>query len=156
MQRKSLSGTAPGSFAPIQNTSALHPQQQIWNTAPTKQTYGNMSYPGAITSQPFSNQQTSYAPPIPTQSSTLPDPYAPQTPLSPAVPPPPPTSATSQSQSGSRPPSVGPHSRSKYLVDPSVKSGPAYGSTGGYGYGTPQSFPSPGGFAPQSPYGVKN
>lgn len=45
-------------------------------------------------------------------------------------PPPPPPPTTSSSGIGSRPPSVGPQTRSKYLIDPSVKSPSTYGQSG--------------------------
>lgn len=82
--------------------------------------------------------------------------------MTPAVPPPPPAANQSGgSLSGSRPPSVGPQSKSKYILDPSVKSGPTYGNSG-YGqnqamYGNPmqsQPFSTPGSFPAQSPYMV--
>ncbi|XP_076291003.1 COPII coat complex component secretory 31 [Lasioglossum baleicum] len=44
--------------------------------------------------------------------------------------PPPPPPPTGSSGVGSRPSSVGPQTRSKYLIDPSVKSTPSYGQTG--------------------------
>ncbi|KZC07796.1 Protein transport protein Sec31A [Dufourea novaeangliae] len=45
-------------------------------------------------------------------------------------PPPPPPPTTGSSGVGSRPPSVGPQARSKYLIDPSVKSTATYGQAG--------------------------
>ncbi|XP_034188166.2 COPII coat complex component secretory 31 isoform X1 [Osmia lignaria lignaria] len=45
-------------------------------------------------------------------------------------PPPPPPPTTGSSGIGSRPPSVGPQTRSKYLIDPSVKSPSTYGQSG--------------------------
>ncbi|XP_011708304.1 PREDICTED: protein transport protein Sec31A isoform X1 [Wasmannia auropunctata] len=107
-----------------QTTSA-----QNWNTNPLKQTYG------APTNQ-FNAQPTQlYGMPPPPQSqmqSTIYDQYSTshsynQAPIAQPLPPPPPTSASNLS--GSRPSSVGPQSRTKYLVDPSVKSTPSYGQT---------------------------
>ncbi|XP_017767013.1 PREDICTED: protein transport protein Sec31A isoform X1 [Eufriesea mexicana] len=45
-------------------------------------------------------------------------------------PPPPPPASSISSGVGSRPSSVGPQTRSKYIIDPSVKSTSAYGQTG--------------------------
>ena len=162
-------------FTPVQPSSApMASQAPVWNTAPTKQPFGgmpNQSYGGVITNQPYGNTGSAIppaGPPAPisqfTPSMAPPqsmDPYGSQygqqQPMTPAVPPPPPSSS---STSGSRPSSVGPHSRSKYILDPSVKSGPTYGSSG-YGqnnmYGgvqQPQSFPSASGFPTQSMYTV--
>ncbi|XP_048510063.1 protein transport protein Sec31A isoform X2 [Athalia rosae] len=95
--------------------------QNNWNTTPTKQSYGpstnqfgGSSHPGQIG-------------PIPTQpvQSTFPDQYAAhsygQLPAVPAVQPPPPPPTMGSNPTGSRPSSVGPQSRSKYILDPSVK-----------------------------------
>ncbi|XP_014223575.1 protein transport protein Sec31A [Trichogramma pretiosum] len=154
-------------FNPIQppsNASSMPPQQPSWNTAPTKQSFNNssMNYPGVANNQSYPSTQpaTPFVPSVPqAPPSMMQDPYTPQAPLTPAIPPPPPTSATNLSQSsGSRPGSVGPQSKSKYVVDPSVKSGSTYGPggygsasgfgpTGGYGYGGMQqpqpSYPAP-------------
>lgn len=48
--------------------------------------------------------------------------------ISQSLPPPPPSNASSGV--GSRPPSVGPQARSKYIIDPSVKSTSTYGQSG--------------------------
>ncbi|XP_054008172.1 protein transport protein Sec31A isoform X1 [Hylaeus anthracinus] len=52
------------------------------------------------------------------------------TPSSVSQPPPLPPPTTGSSGIGSRPPSAGPQARSKYLIDPSVKSTATYGQTG--------------------------
>ncbi|CAB0038171.1 unnamed protein product [Trichogramma brassicae] len=159
--------TQSNMFNPIQppnNASSMPPQQPSWNTAPTKQSFNNssMNYPGVANNQSYPSTQpvTPFVPSVPqAPPSMMQDPYTPQAPLTPAIPPPPPTSATNLSQSsGSRPGSVGPQSKSKYVVDPSVKSGSTYGPggygsasgfspTGGYGYSGMQqpqpSYPSP-------------
>lgn len=94
-----------------------------WNTTPLKQSYpstanhfGTPLVPSLSSAPPpldqFSNQASPYG-----QIST------------PQAPPPPPTASN---LSGSRPPSVGPQSRSKYIIDPSVKSAPTYGGMSNY------------------------
>ncbi|XP_047345278.1 protein transport protein Sec31A isoform X1 [Vespa velutina] len=112
----SLSQTTPGvGGAPNYN----------WNTTATKQSFG--------TSTPFNVQSTqSFVTPVHTQTqSTHYDqyptlrPYGQQSGLQP--PPPPPPTSGSNVTSSSRPSSVGPQSRSKYLIDPSVKSTSPYG-----------------------------
>lgn len=161
--RKSIPGGPQSMFAPVQQSipAPIQSQQPTWNTAPTKQAYTGAANPpyggGVVTSQPYG--ASTFTPTIPAPPQAQPtsnDPYGQygQSPLTPSVPPPPPTSATT----GSRPSSVGPHSRSKYILDPSVKSGPSYGS--GYSqnqYGAPpqpQTFPAPGGFPAQASYQV--
>ncbi|XP_011256844.1 protein transport protein Sec31A isoform X2 [Camponotus floridanus] len=102
---------------------------QYWNTTPLKQTYG------VSTNQTLQNPQV-YGMPPPPQSqpqSTIYDQYsAPQSynqiPAAQPLPPPPPSG--SSLSGGSRPSSVGPQSRSKYLIDPSVKSTPVYSQSG--------------------------
>ncbi|XP_031779577.1 protein transport protein Sec31A isoform X3 [Nasonia vitripennis] len=159
--RKSIPGGPQSMFAPVQQSipAPIPSQQPTWNTAPTKQAYTGAANPsfggGVVTSQPYGGSTFTPTIPAPLQTqATSNDPYGQygQTPLTPSVPPPPPTAATS----GSRPSSVGPHSRSKYILDPSVKSGPSYGSSYSqtqYGVPTqPQTFPAPGGFPAQAPY----
>ncbi|KAG5326482.1 SC31A protein, partial [Acromyrmex heyeri] len=113
---------------PLQQTIPV----QNWNTNPLKQSYG------APTNQ-FNTQPSQLygMPPPPPQSqvqSTIYDQYSTshsynqipsQPPIAQPLPPPPPTSGSNLS--GSRPSSVGPQSRTKYLIDPSVKSTPSYG-----------------------------
>ncbi|KAL0128272.1 hypothetical protein PUN28_003498 [Cardiocondyla obscurior] len=109
---------------PLQQTA---PTVQNWNTTPLKQTYG------APTNQ-FNTQPSQLygmpPPPQPQVQSTIYDQYSThsynQIPAQPQVPPPPPPTSSSN-LSGSRPSSVGPQSRTKYLIDPSVKSTPSYG-----------------------------
>lgn len=97
---------------------------QNWNTTPLKQTYG------VPTNQTLQNPQFYGMPPSsqPQTQSTIYDQYS--APHSynqiPAQPPPPPPPSNFSLSGGSRPSSVGPQSRSKYLIDPSVKSTPAY------------------------------
>lgn len=97
---------------------------QNWNTTPLKQTYG------VPTNQTLQNPQLyGMPPPQPQTQSTIYDQYSAshsynQIPA--AQPPPPPPPSGSSLSGGSRPSSVGPQSRSKYLIDPSVKSTPAY------------------------------
>ncbi|XP_058800032.1 protein transport protein Sec31A isoform X2 [Phymastichus coffea] len=158
LPKKSLPGSAQSTFAPIQQIPASVQPLHVpsWNTAPTKQPYGSQPY-GTAASAPI-NQFT----PAPPMSSQPADAYTNfgQQPMTPAVPPPPPAvNQNSGSLSGSRPSSVGPQSKSKYILDPSVKSGPTYGTTG-YGqnqsiYSNPiqtQPFSSPGSFPAQTPY----
>ncbi|KAL2726123.1 protein transport protein Sec31A [Vespula maculifrons] len=109
-----------------------------WNTTPTKQSFGT-------TSTPFNVQSTqSFVTPVHTQTqsahydqyATL-RPYGQQGGLQP--PPPPPPTSGSSATSTSRPSSVGPQSRSKYLIDPSVKSTSMYGQNT---FQQPQAFAS--------------
>lgn len=122
--RKSLQ-SAQNAYNPIQAAPVSN-----WNTAPLKQ-----PYPGATNhfgSPQVPNLGSGPAPPLPNQNidhfSNQASPYG-QIPA-PQAPPPPPTMASSVS--GSRPSSVGPQSRSKYIIDPSVKSGPTYGGMTNY------------------------
>ncbi|XP_050459299.1 protein transport protein Sec31A isoform X1 [Cataglyphis hispanica] len=112
---------------PLQQTTPV----QSWNTTPLKQAYGvptnqtlNPQFYGMPTSQP-QTQSTVY------DQYSAPHSYN-QIPAT--QPPPPPPPSGSSLSTGSRPSSVGPQSRSKYLIDPSVKSTPTYGQS---------SFPSP-------------
>ncbi|XP_012535073.2 protein transport protein Sec31A isoform X2 [Monomorium pharaonis] len=108
---------------PLQQTTPV----QNWNTTPLKQTYG------APTNQ-FNAQSQLYGmppPPQPQAQSTIYNQYPTshpynQIPVPQAAAPPPPPPTSSSNLSGSRPSSVGPQSRTKYLVDPSVKSIPSY------------------------------
>ncbi|KAJ8680760.1 hypothetical protein QAD02_016547 [Eretmocerus hayati] len=157
-----------------QNPAAAAP---AWNTVPTKQTFPAQPpgpFGGPISTQPNATHQLppdSYA----NQFGGPPAPMQPMTPAAAVPPPPPPTSATQGP--GSRPPSVGPtHGhKSKYILDPSVKSGPSYGSPSGPGgypqqpapqmFGVPQSnsgfgaspgsafHPQPSPYQPQQPGG---
>jgi len=110
---------------PLQQTTPV----QNWNTTPLKQTYG------APTNQFNAQPSQLYGmppPPQPQVQSTIYDQYSTshpynQVPIAQPLPPPPPTSGTNLS--GSRPSSVGPQSRTKYLIDPSVKSTPSYGQS---------------------------
>lgn len=104
--RKSL----PSNNYPVQTNN--------WNTTPLKQSYPPMPSGPVPPIDQFSNQASLPYGQIP----------APQA----AAPPPPPPTAASSNLSGSRPPSVGPQSRSKYIIDPSVKSGPTYGGISNY------------------------
>ncbi|KAJ8666244.1 hypothetical protein QAD02_007906 [Eretmocerus hayati] len=157
-----------------QNPAAAAP---AWNTVPTKQTFPAQPpgpFGGPISNQPNATHQL---PPDPyaNQFGGPPAPMQPMTPAAAVPPPPPPTSATQGP--GSRPPSVGPtHGhKSKYILDPSVKSGPSYGSPSGPGgypqqpapqmFGVPQSnsgfgaspgsafHPQPSPYQPQQPGG---
>ncbi|XP_076232600.1 COPII coat complex component secretory 31 isoform X2 [Calliopsis andreniformis] len=92
------------SFVPSMNQFNTQAQQQPFGLAPLQPHVQSMQYDHYQSSQPF--------------GSTVSQP----------PPPPPPTSASSGV--GSRPPSVGPQARSKYLIDPSVKSTSSYGQTG--------------------------
>ncbi|XP_067212068.1 protein transport protein Sec31A isoform X2 [Linepithema humile] len=128
---------------PFQQTLGQAPAQS-WNTTPLKQTYGAstnpFNSPPSQLSQPPQSSQPYGMPPLPPQpqaQSTIYDQYSTshsynQAPYNqvPAQPPPPPPPTSGSSLSGSRPSSVGPQSRSKYLIDPSVKSTPSYGQSG--------------------------
>lgn len=112
---------------PYQNTyaqpAAITPMQN-WNTAPTKN-----AYPSGMMNQ-LNAQQTPNigAPPI-QQQPTGQDQYSAMNTYGQIsqVQAPPPLPTTGTSLGGSRPSSVGPQSRSKYILDPSVKSTPTYG-----------------------------
>jgi len=122
-----------GPCNPLQQSLQQTTPVQNWNTNPLKQSYG------APTNQPFNTQPSQLygmPPPPPPQSqvqSIIYDQYSTshynqitsQPPIAQPLPPPPPTSGSNLS--GSRPSSVGPQSRTKYLIDPSVKSTPSYG-----------------------------
>lgn len=115
-------------YNPLQQPLQQPTSTQNWNTTPLKQSYGTSTNQFNIQpSQPYGMSQSQV-------QSTMHDQYSTsqmynqisatqQPPL-----PPPPTSASSLS--GSRPSSVGPQSRSKYLIDPSVKSTPSYNQSG--------------------------
>ncbi|XP_029166256.1 protein transport protein Sec31A isoform X2 [Nylanderia fulva] len=132
---------------PLQQTST---PVQNWNTTPLKQTYG------APANQTLQNPQLYGMPPpggpqpIQTQPAIY-DQYSTSSHSynqAPIVQPPPPPPPSGSNLSGSRPSSVGPQSRSKYLIDPSVKSTPAY-SQGGFPssnpmYNSQQITPVPG------------
>ncbi|XP_032675086.1 protein transport protein Sec31A isoform X2 [Odontomachus brunneus] len=137
--------------APVQN----------WNTTPLKQTYGSTT--NQFTSQP--SQSYGMPPPLPQAQiqSGMYDQYStshPYNQIPAAQPPPPPPTTSNSSLSGSRPPSVGPQSRSKYLIDPSVKSTPSYGQSNfppqNQFYNSQQissvpGYPSPNPYQPQVP-----
>lgn len=113
---------------PLQQTTSV----QNWNTTPLKQTYGTAA--NQYNAQPSQPYGMPLPPSQPQTQSTMYDQYGTshqiynQIPTAqPPPPPPPPTS--SSNLSGSRPSSVGPQSRSKYLIDPSVKSTPSYGQS---------------------------
>lgn len=112
-----LSQTIPGvSGAPVYS----------WNTTPTKQSFGSTSVPfNAQPAQSFITPSAHSQTPSGhyDQYSTLRS-YGQQNVLQ-SLPPPPPTSGSNVTNS--RPSSVGPQSRSKYLIDPSVKSTSSYG-----------------------------
>lgn len=99
------------------------------NVAPTKQFI--VPPPNQFNAQQQQQQQqqpfglTSHQPSM--QYDQPPHSYTP-TSISQPPPPPPPTSASSGV--GSRPSSVGPQARSKYIIDPSVKSTSSYGQVG--------------------------
>lgn len=103
---------------------------QNWNTTPLKQTYGAPT--NQFNAQPQSQLYGMPPLPQPQAQSTIYDQYPTshpynQIPVAQPLPPPPPISGSNLS--GSRPSSVGPQSRTKYLIDPSVKSTPSYGQS---------------------------
>lgn len=131
-------------YSPLQQSFQQTPAQN-WNTTPLKQTYGASTNPfnnpsSQLPSQPLQSSQPYGMPPLPPQpqaQSMIYDQYSTshsynQTPYNqvPTQPPPPPPPTSGSSLSGSRPSSVGPQSRSKYLIDPSVKSTPSYSQSG--------------------------
>ncbi|XP_024873315.1 protein transport protein Sec31A isoform X1 [Temnothorax curvispinosus] len=112
---------------PLQQTA---PSVQNWNTTPLKQTYGAPTNQLTQPSQP-SQPYGMPPPPLPQAQSTIYDQYSTSHPYNqiPAQPLPPPPPTSSSNLSGSRPSSVGPQSRTKYLIDPSVQSTPSYGQS---------------------------
>lgn len=147
-------------YSPQVQQPLQHQQQQQqtalvqnWNTTPLKQTYGSTSQ---FTTQP--SQPYGMPPPLPqaqTQSAMY-DQYSTSHPYNQAAqPPPPPPPTSGSSLSGSRPSSVGPQSRSKYLIDPSVKSTPSYGQSSfppQNQFYNPQQVSSIPGYPSQNPY----
>lgn len=107
-----------------------------WNTTPTKPIYGTAAnqfgvpQPGQFGAMPNQPGQSTF------NDQYITQPYA-QLPAVPAVQPLPPPPTMGSSSTGSRPSSVGPHSRSKYILDPSVKT-----SSFGSPYGNQNSFPA--------------
>ncbi|XP_076674172.1 COPII coat complex component secretory 31 isoform X3 [Andrena cerasifolii] len=96
---------AKQSFVPSTNPFNAQQQQQPFGLSPLQPQIQSMQYDQYQTSHSYTSAPVSQPPP-----------------------PPPPT--TGSSGIGSRPPSVGPQARSKYLIDPSVKSTATYGQTG--------------------------
>ncbi|XP_029659389.1 protein transport protein Sec31A isoform X1 [Formica exsecta] len=110
-------------YNPLQQPIQQMTPVQSWNTTPLKQAYG------ASTNQTLNPQFYGMPTPQPQTQSTIYDQYsAPHSynQIPAAQPPPPPPPSGSSLNSGSRPSSVGPQLRSKYLIDPSVKSTPTY------------------------------
>ena len=111
---------------PYQNTY-VQPTTPVqnWNTAPTKNAYGS-----GMTNQSNTQQPIHLGGPIQQQSS-LQDQYSAMNSygqMNQPQAPPPPMPVPGANVVSSRPSSVGPQSRSKYILDPSVKSTPAYGN----------------------------
>ncbi|XP_017789347.1 PREDICTED: protein transport protein Sec31A [Habropoda laboriosa] len=99
-------------------------------------------------------------PPPPMQYDQTPNPY---TSSSMSQPPPPPPPSSGSSGMGSRPSSVGPQARSKYIIDPSVKSSSTYGQSGFPQQTSPYNnqqipslpgYPSPNMYQPQVPASI--
>ncbi|XP_015176477.1 PREDICTED: protein transport protein Sec31A isoform X2 [Polistes dominula] len=113
-----------------QTTSAIGGSSNYnWNATPIKQSFGTTTAPyniqstqSFVTPSAHTQTQSAHYDQYPTGR-----PYGQQSSLQ-SPPPPPPTSG-SNTTSNSRPSSVGPQSRSKYLIDPSVKSTPSYGQS---------------------------
>lgn len=158
LQQTTPAQTLQNAYNPLQPLQQTPTPVQSWNTTPLKQAYGapanqtlqnpqlyGMPPPGAP--QPVQTQPTIYD-----QYSTSSHSYN----QAPVVQPPPPPPPSGSNLSGSRPSSVGPQSRSKYLIDPSVKSTPAYGQ-GGFPssnplYNSQQIAPLQGGYPLQNAY----
>ncbi|XP_076755413.1 COPII coat complex component secretory 31 isoform X1 [Xylocopa sonorina] len=118
------------------------------NVPPTKQSFAPPPNQFSTQQQPFgmtqqqpfgmSHQQPFGVAPLqphvqpmqPVQSMQYDQPFQPYTPTSLSQPPPPPPPSNVSGGVGSRPSSVGPQARSKYIIDPSVKSTSTYGQTG--------------------------
>ncbi|XP_015607980.1 protein transport protein Sec31A isoform X2 [Cephus cinctus] len=138
----------PNPYNPLPTTPASN-----WNTAPTKQPYNPMNQYNSPKPEPYGMKPVQ--PLQPAYSDQYPSSNYGQIPAAqPALPPP--TAASGSSLSGSRPSSVGPQSRSKYILDPSVKSSPAYGvqstfSQQSHLYNSQQVSPVPG-FPVQASY----
>nr|XP_012145867.1 PREDICTED: protein transport protein Sec31A [Megachile rotundata]XP_012145877.1 PREDICTED: protein transport protein Sec31A [Megachile rotundata] len=95
--------------APVKQPFVPPPNQ--FNTQQQQQPFGLSPLQPHVPSMQFDQTPSTYTPPS----------------LSQPPPPPPPTSGSSGI--GSRPSSVGPQARSKYLIDPSVKSSSTYGQS---------------------------
>lgn len=108
-QQQQQSFGIPPPLQPLQPTYA---SQSI--TQPMQPTQCMQSMQSMQSMQPMLYDQTS-------------QPYT-STSISQSLPPPPPSNTSSGV--GSRPPSVGPQARSKYIIDPSVKSTSTYGQSG--------------------------
>lgn len=106
------------SFAPPPNQFNTQQQQQTFGISPLQ--------PHVQPMQPVQSMQP--MPPIPSMPYDQISHSYTSTSVSQSLPPPPPSSASSGI--GSRPPSAGPPARSKYIIDPSVKSTSTYGQTG--------------------------
>ena len=149
------------SLQSVSNTyNTIQPTAPVnnWNTAPLKQPYPSATNQfGSPQVPPLGSGSV---PPFPQQTldqySTQTSPYGQV--QTPSAPPPPPT--MSSSISGSRPSSVGPQARSKYIIDPSVKTGPTYGGISNYSqqpqmFGAPQNpvqgFPAQNSYQTQGP-----
>ncbi|KAL6264790.1 hypothetical protein P5V15_004887 [Pogonomyrmex californicus] len=127
-QTQRMPQNSQGIYNPLQQPLQQTMPVQNWNTAPLKQTYGATNQFNAQPAQMYGMPP----PPQPQAQSTIYDQYSTSHPYnqipvaqsSNPLPPPPPTS--SSNLSSSRPSSVGPQSRTKYLLDPSVKATPSY------------------------------
>lgn len=121
-QTRKFSHSSQNTYNPLQQATPV----QNWNTTPLTQTYG------IATNQynPQSAQTYGMPPPLPQPQtqSTMFDQYSTSHMYNqiPTTQPPPPPPTSSSNLSGSRPSSVGPQSKSKYVIDPSVKSTPSY------------------------------
>ncbi|EZA50823.1 Protein transport protein Sec31A [Ooceraea biroi] len=136
---------------PLQQPLPQTTPVQNWNTTPLKQAYGGAA-------NQFAQPPQQYGMPPPPQPQAQPaiyDQYSTYNQVPAGQPPPPPPPTTGSNLGSSRPSSVGPQSRSKYLIDPSVKSTPSYGQTGfppaNPLYNSQQTAPVPG-YAPQNSY----
>lgn len=155
-QTRKMSQHSQNAYNPLQQPSQQAAPMQNWNTNPLKQTYGGstnqfntqLSQPYGVAAPPQSQAQSAMYDQYPASHM-----YNNQVPAAQPAPPPPPTSGSNFS--GSRPPSAGPQSRSKYLIDPSVKSTPSYGQNSflpqNQLYNPQQIAPVPS-YTPQNPY----
>ncbi|KAF7996981.1 hypothetical protein HCN44_005258 [Aphidius gifuensis] len=111
--------------------SYTSPQVQPWNTKPTMNSF-SLNQPSNQFSHMTSPMQpiqqlAPQVPPLVSSYNQSPVQPVQSLPMQPQIQPPPPPSASSSQLPSSRPSSVGPHNK-KYMIDPSVKSGPSYNS----------------------------
>ncbi|XP_034939412.1 protein transport protein Sec31A [Chelonus insularis] len=149
IQKPSIKQTPQNYYDPTPKPQPnVYPQTtpvHAWNTNPLQNSY---VMGGQATNSSATPTQVMQPTPQILQSMNT----YPQQPMRNSQAPPPPIQTTGSSLGGSRPPSVGPQTRPKYMIDPSVKSGPTYSYSQQQIY-NPQSqgFSSQNTYQPQPP-----